>query len=213
MKFLESTQKTLVIGIAGGSGSGKTTLAKCLADKFQEDGCSVLLQDSYYHDQSDKFDGDGGNVNFDHPSSLDFALLAEHLEDLRAGYEIQVPIYDFVTHTRSEEFSLFQPTRLVLLDGILILGQPEVCEQLDFSIFVDTPEKLRFERRVDRDVKERGREKEGVVLQYERQVLPMHNEFVEPSKGNADFVCKDFNREKLECLDPIVSKIETLMGR
>lgn len=203
----------IIVGIAGGSGSGKTTLAHCLARNFEKQGCAILLQDSYYHDQSDRFDGDGGSVNFDHPSALDFDLLAKHLKELRAGHSVEVPIYDFVSHTRRGETQHFSPTSLVLVDGILILGQPHVCSEFDYSIFVDTPEPVRFERRVNRDVKERGREHDGVVKQYQKQVLPMHNEFVEPSKVNADYVCTDFDCDDLTSLQPILDKIEGLIAQ
>lgn len=203
--------KSIVVGIAGGSGSGKTTLAQCLLKKFGHQSCAVLLQDSYYHDQSDRFDEDGGSVNFDHPSALDFDLLAAHLHALRAGESVDVPIYDFVTHTRRSSTQSFEPRQLVLVDGILILGQPQVCAQLDYSVFVDTPEPIRFERRLSRDVQERGREHDGVVKQYQKQVLPMHNEFVEPSKSNADYVCTDFDCDDLESLSPISSHIESLL--
>lgn len=182
---------SLLIGIAGGSGSGKTTLAKYVKNHFGNKRSGILLQDYYYIDQSEKFDGDGGSVNFDHPNALDFDLLAKHLKKLKHGEEIQAPIYDFVTHTRKRESLGFEAKEVVLLDGILILSQPQICELLDLSIFVDTPAQVRFERRLNRDVQERGREPEGVKKQYQLQVLPMHNEFVEPSKVNADIIVKD----------------------
>ena len=182
--------KPLIVGIAGGSGSGKTTFAKKLLETIGPEKAAVLLQDHYYHDQSAKFDGDGGSVNFDHPEALDFDLLAKHLCELKLGNTVDVPIYDFATHTRKVECTHFSPRPLILLDGILILSQPQVVKALDYSIFVDTPEPLRFERRLGRDIRERGRNEEGVRKQYQLQVLPMHNEFVEPSKAHAvDLLC------------------------
>ncbi|WP_413557800.1 uridine kinase [Bdellovibrio sp. HCB209] len=183
--------KPHIIGVAGGSGSGKTYFARELQNLLGKEHCSIIYQDNYYHDQSARFDGDGGSVNFDHPDSLDFPLLAEGLKVLKTGSHISVPIYDFVTHTRKIETLTAQPTRIVLVDGILILNSPEVRAQLDEAIFFDTPEFIRFERRLHRDVEERGRTAEGVRKQFDLQVRPMHNLFVEPSKAHAHRIVKD----------------------
>jgi uridine kinase len=183
--------KPHIIGVAGGSGSGKTHFAKELQKILGFDHCTILYQDNYYIDQSSKFDGDGGSVNFDHPSSLDFSLLAQGLRELRAGKTIRVPIYDFVTHSRKKETLEGKPTKVILVDGILILHSEEVRAELDEAIFFDTPEELRFQRRLDRDVHERGRTPEGVKRQFELQVRPMHNQFVEPSKNHANTIIKD----------------------
>lgn len=180
-----------IIGVAGGSGSGKTHFAKELQRILGDDHCSILYQDNYYIDQSAKFDGDGGAVNFDHPSSLDFALLAGGLRKLKSGQAVEIPIYDFVTHSRKRETILGEPKRVIIVDGILILHSEEVRAECDETIFFDTPESLRFERRLNRDVVERGRTPEGVKKQFELQVRPMHNEFVEPSKVHAHAVIKD----------------------
>lgn len=180
-----------IIGVAGGSGSGKTHFAKELQRILGDDHCTILYQDNYYIDQSAKFDGDGGTVNFDHPSSLDFALLAGGLKKLKSGQAVEIPIYDFVTHSRKRETILGEPKKVIIVDGILILHSQEVRAQCDETIFFDTPETLRFERRLNRDVIERGRTPEGVKKQFELQVRPMHNEFVEPSKVHAHAVIKD----------------------
>jgi uridine kinase len=179
-----------ILGVAGGSGSGKTTFAKKLHEGLAPGTSAILAQDHYYIDQSHRFDGDGGAVNFDHPDSLDFDLLRLHLDELRQNKVIQVPQYDFKTHTRLQTTQAFNPVRLVIVDGILLLSQPKIREALCTSVFVDTPEELRFERRLKRDVQERGRTKEGVIKQYQNQVLPMHNMFVEPSKEFADHLIK-----------------------
>ncbi|MBU6375588.1 MAG: uridine kinase [Bdellovibrionales bacterium] len=181
---------TRVIGISGGSGSGKTTFARGLRETFESlqgrAGMSgVLAQDSYYIDQSHIFRGDGENVNFDHPDSLDFPLLAMHIGELRQGRSIQVPIYDFPTHQRKSERSAFEPKPLIIVDGTLILSQPKIQELLDWSIFIETSEATRYERRFKRDLVERGRTPEGIRKQFERQVKPMHDLFVEPSKACA----------------------------
>lgn len=180
-----------IIGVAGGSGSGKTHFALQLQKQLGEDKCMILYQDNYYIDQSHRFDGDGGSVNFDHPSSLDFSLLAAALRELRQGREIHIPLYDFCTHTRKKETLKGAPKKIILVDGILILHSTEVRAELDEAIFFDTPEELRYQRRLHRDVHERGRTPEGVKKQFELQVRPMHNEFVEPSKCFAGTVVKD----------------------
>lgn len=185
------TQRPYIIGVAGGSGSGKTYFARELQQLFGDDVCSIIYQDNYYIDQSKKFDGDGGSVNFDHPNSLDFDLLAEGLRLLKSGLKINIPIYDFVTHSRKKETLLAEPKKIIIVDGILILQSKCVREELDEAVFFDTPESLRFERRLNRDVHERGRTVEGVRKQFELQVRPMHNEFVEPSKQFAETLVKD----------------------
>lgn len=180
-----------IIGVAGGSGSGKTYFTRDLQKELGDENCLVVYQDNYYIDQSKKFDGDGGSVNFDHPSSLDFQLLAQDLRKLREGRNVEIPIYDFVTHSRKNETLPTAPKRIILVDGILILHSEEVRAELDEAVFFDTPEALRFQRRLDRDVHERGRTPEGVRKQFELQVRPMHNQFVEPSKTFADTIVKD----------------------
>ena len=181
---------TRVIGISGGSGSGKTTFAKLLNQRLQaEQGSTysaILGQDHYYIDQSAKFRGDGDPaVNFDHPSAIDFALIAKHLELLKNGITVQVPNYDFATHTRKTETSAFSPCPIVIVDGMLLFSQAMILPLLDYSIFVDAPEAIRFQRRLSRDVKERGRTPEGVEKQFHAQVKPMHDQFIEPSRQAA----------------------------
>jgi len=180
--------KVTLIGISGGSGSGKTTFSKLLSEALGSSHCSILAQDSYYIDQSTHFRGDGENVNFDHPSALDFPLLALHLAALKQGKSIQVPIYDFVTHTRRAETTALQPKSVILVDGTLILSQPPVRALLDHSLFIQTSEQVRFDRRYHRDLVERGRQPDGIRKQFFRQVKPMHDEFVEPSLAFASKV-------------------------
>ncbi len=177
----------VVVGIAGGSGSGKTTLALELL-KLLGSSAKVLYQDSYYIDQSHRFDGDGGSVNFDHPDSLEFSLLATHLRSLKQRRAVEVPQYDFATHSRLARTECFEPCDVVIVDGTLLLSQPQICRALDLKVFVDTDEDLRFSRRLDRDVRERGRTPDGVRKQFSLQVKPMHDEFVEPSKIHADLL-------------------------
>ncbi|NQZ01305.1 MAG: uridine kinase [Bdellovibrionales bacterium] len=178
----------MIIGITGGSGSGKTTFSRMLKAHLGDPICDIIAQDNYYHDYSGVFDHDGGTVNFDHPDSLEFSLLVEHMELLKAGCDIRVPQYDFSTHSRMAESKTFRAIPIILLDGILILTQPRLRELLDYSFFVEASEDLRFARRLGRDVKERGRTAEGVFKQFYSQVKPMHDEFVEPCRQHADSV-------------------------
>lgn len=182
-----------IIGISGGSGSGKTYFAKALKEALNRRSkvCEIIYQDSYYIDQSSKFDFDGGSVNFDHPSSLDFDLLAKHLVLLKQGHGIDVPVYDFVTHSRKSECERVESLPVILVDGILIFHPPELREIFDERVFFETPEALRFSRRLERDVVERGRKEEGVRQQFQRQVKPMHDQFVEPTIVFADTVVRD----------------------
>lgn len=177
-----------VIAIAGGSGSGKTTFARRLVTALGAERVAILSQDSYYRDQSARFDGDGGAVNFDHPEALDFALLGIHLEALKRGETVQVPIYDFPTHKRKAQTHPLDPRPVVLVDGTLVLSQTHLVGYFDHSVFLDVPENVRFARRLKRDVHERGRGPEGVKRQFERQVAPMHDQFVQPSSANARLV-------------------------
>jgi uridine kinase len=177
-----------VIAIAGGSGSGKTTFARKLVAALGADQVAVLSQDAYYRDQSARFDGDGGAVNFDHPGALDFPLLGQHIQALRRGEMVQIPIYDFPTHKRAAQTVALAPRPVVLVDGTLVLSQEQLLGFFDHSVFLDVPETVRFERRLRRDVNERGREPEGVRRQFERQVGPMHDQFVQPSSSNARLV-------------------------
>jgi uridine kinase len=176
-----------IIAICGGSASGKTTFCREIREQLGAE-CSILYQDSYYIDQSAKFDKDGGSVNFDHPSALEFSLMAQHLEQLKKGQSIQVPFYDFATHTRKTETEAFEPTPYILVDGILILSQECLRPHFDLSLFIHTREDERFQRRLMRDTEERGRTEQGVRDQFYNQVAPMHNEFVEPSKEFASSV-------------------------
>ena len=198
--------KPYIIGVAGGSGSGKTYFAKELQRLLGDAVCSIIYQDNYYIDQSHRFDGDGGSVNFDHPSSLDFDLLALGLSKLKAGLSIEVPIYEFSTHKRIDKTINCSPKKIILVDGILILDSAVVRAQLDEAVFFDTAEELRYSRRLERDVKERGRTPEGVKKQFDLQVRPMHDQFVQPSKDYAQTVVCDLG-EYSETLDHFIKRL------
>jgi uridine kinase len=198
-----------ILGVAGGSGSGKTFFAETLAKKLGPENAIVLYQDSYYIDQSEKFDHDGGAVNFDHPEALDFNLLSKHLINLKAGQDIEIPIYDFATHKRLEKSITQESKKVIIVDGILILSQPEVRKHFDESIFVHTPEEIRYQRRLTRDVQERGRTADGVKAQFDSQVKPMHDMFVEPSKEHAGVVSSGTD---MEAFNRLLQQVLTQVG-
>lgn len=199
-----------ILGVAGGSGSGKTYFAKEL-HKALGDRATIVYQDNFYIDQSHRFDHDGGSVNFDHPESLDLKLLATCLAELKTGQATNIPIYDFVTHSRKQEHLKVGPAKIVIVDGILIFHPDYLRAQFDEMIFFDTPESLRFERRLERDVKERGRTPDGVQAQFLKQVKPMHDQFVEPSKHHAHCVVKDLG-DYHEYFDAYKEKLLKLIG-
>ncbi|MGZ3690355.1 MAG: uridine kinase [Pseudobdellovibrio sp.] len=184
-----------ILGVAGGSGSGKTYFSQALVQKLQEEFgenvCELVYQDNFYIDQSNRFDHDGGAVNFDHPESIDFELLAVCLEKLKSGQDTPIPTYDFATHKRRIETQIVKPKKIIIVDGILIFHAEQVRALFDELIFFETPEQLRYERRLHRDVKERGRTPDGVLQQFIKQVKPMHDLYVEPSKRHAHTVVKD----------------------
>lgn len=183
--------KSIIVGIGGGSGSGKTFFAKALQQRLGDTLSEIIYQDNFYIDQSHRFDKDGGAVNFDHPSSIDFDLLTDCLLQLKTGTPTEIPIYDFKTHKRQEEKIKITVKPIIIVDGILIFHPRNLRETFNELIFFDTPEELRFQRRLERDVKERGRTPDGVREQFFKQVKPMHDQFVAPSMQFAHQVVKD----------------------
>lgn len=178
----------MIIGIAGGSGSGKTTLAMKIQDRLKTEGAVILGQDHYYIDQSQRFDGDGGSVNFDHPSAIDSHLLGAHIRALSEGHSVEVPRYDFGCHKRMQNTETMQPTRWIIVEGTLIFHWPEVRDAIDYKVFISVDEQTRYARRLYRDIHERNRQEAGVLKQFTTQVKPMHDQFVEPSSKSADWV-------------------------
>lgn len=178
----------MIIGICGGTGSGKTTIARKIFERVGRNNVVLVEQDSYYRNLADMPPDERSQANFDHPDSHDNELLANHIKRLKAGYAIEMPVYDFKTHTRSIETEHIEPKPVVLVEGILIFAEPRVSELLDVKVFVDTPDDIRFIRRLKRDIAERGRTVESVIAQYFATVRPMHHEFIEPSKRNADLI-------------------------
>jgi uridine kinase len=178
----------VIVGISGGSGSGKTTFARLLRESIGIERCSLVQQDSYYHDHSDRFDHDGGSVNFDHPDAIDFALVSCHLAELRAGRSVSIPVYDFASHRRLETTQSIDARSVILVEGMLVLSQEAVRDQLDVKVFIDASEETRLLRRLSRDAVDRGRDPVGVRRQFKEHVKPMHDLFVEPSRIYADVV-------------------------
>src|SRR6266498_1413771 len=200
----------LDIGIAGGSGSGKTTVAQVILQRVGRDRIAFLQHDSYYKDLSGLPPTQRADVNFDHPDSLESELLIEHIASLRDGKAVEVPIYDFSTDRRTDKTFTIQPCRVILVEGILIFTEAALRKMFDVKIFVDTDADLRFIRRLERDISERGRTTTSVIEQYTHTVRPMHLEFVEPSKRYADVIIPDggFNAA---ALDMVVARIEALL--
>jgi len=201
---------TLVIGIAGGSSSGKSTVAQEILQRVGPDRIAFLQHDSYYKDLSVLPPTQRAEINFDHPNSLETELLIEHIAALRAGKAVEVPIYDFSTDRRTSKTFTIQPRRVILVEGILIFTEAALREMFDVKIFVDTDSDLRFIRRLERDITERGRTTESVIKQYQTTVRPMHLEFVEPSKRYADIIIPEggFNTA---ALDMVVARVQALL--
>ena len=197
-----SPDRPLVIGIAGGTGSGKTTVAHKLAASIPSERCVVIDHDSYYFDQGHLAPEARSDINYDHPSSLESLLLAEHLRLLRLGASVEIPIYDFVTHTRRVETRTVSPAPVIIVEGILVFVDAAVREQMDIKVFVDTDADIRLMRRIRRDLEQRGRSFNSVRDQYYATVRPMHLEYVEPSKRWADLIVPEGgdNRVALDVL-------------
>lgn len=200
----------LVIGIAGGSGSGKTTVAQEILQRVGPARIAFLQHDSYYKDLSGLPPAQRIQVNFDHPNSLETELLIQHIASLRDGKPVEVPIYDFSTHSRTSQTYTVQPRMVILVEGILIFTEAALREMFDVKIFVDTDSDLRFIRRLERDLTERGRTTESVIKQYQSTVRPMHMEFVEPSKRYADVIIPE-GGHNTAALDMVVARIEALL--
>lgn len=201
----------VVVGVAGGTGSGKTTVAAEILRRAGTDHISLIQHDAYYKDLSDLPIAQRAMQNFDHPDALDNDLLIAHLQELKAGRPVQVPVYDFTTHARTTKTQQVEPHRVILLEGILIFSDEVLRRLMDVRIYVDTDADIRFIRRLQRDIAERGRTMESVIHQYLATVRPMHQEYVEPSKRHANVIIPEggFNEVAMEM---IAARIRALLG-
>jgi uridine kinase len=202
-------ERPLIIGIAGGTGSGKTTIAAAIQDQLREN-ITFIPQDAYYRSFSDMNWDERAKINFDHPDSFDNELLIRHLQALKSGLPIYMPVYDFKSHLRSEETILKRPAKIIIVEGILIFADESLREEFDIRIFVDTDADIRILRRIERDIQDRGRSLESVLHQYRATVRPMHNEFVEPTKRFADVIIPE-GGHNLVGIDMIVGKLKSIL--
>lgn len=208
------TRPPVIIGIAGGTGAGKSTIARRLEDELEPGSLTVVEQDAYYRDRPDLSLEQRAQVNYDHPDSIDGDLLYAHLRALKAGEPVAVPVYDFVTHRRSETTVLLSPGPVVIIEGILIFVEQRLRELMDIKLYVDTDADIRVFRRIRRDMNERGRSFESVRQQYYATVRPMHLEFVEPSKRYADLIIPEGNGGNLDiALDILAERIKNEVHR
>lgn len=178
----------LTIGIAGGTGSGKTTVVSKILKNLDMEKVNVLSQDNYYHDNTNLTLQEREKLNYDHPKSIDFELLLEHVKALKNGESIQQPVYSFVTHTRTGNYIVVEPKDVLIVEGILVLTHKELLKEFDLKVFVHADTDERLIRRIRRDTQERGRDLEEVLHRYQTTLKPMHDEFIEPSKSHADII-------------------------
>lgn len=202
----------LIIGVAGGSGSGKTTVVNFICQEFAKDNILRIEHDSYYRELDHLPFEERIKQNFDHPASLETELMIRHTKALMEGYPVEVPVYDFEKHTRKEETISAKPSKVILIDGILIFSEPELRELMDVKIYVDTDDDVRLLRRLQRDIEERGRSVESVLHQYQKFVRPMHLEFVEPSKRYADIIIPRGGKNKV-ALEMVYALIRSQMNK
>lgn len=201
----------LVIGLAGGTGSGKTTVANVILQRVGAHRIAYVPHDAYYRNFSDLPRAQRDRINWDHPNSLDTDLMIQHVQALKAGRAVDLPVYDFTTHSRTGQTVHVEPQPIIIVEGILIFADARLRELFDVKIFVDTDPDIRFIRRLQRDIAERGRTAESVIQQYLDTVRPMHLEFVEPSKRYADVVIPEGGLNEV-AMDMVVARIAALLG-
>lgn len=203
-------RQSVIVGVAGGTGSGKTTIARAIVERLGPENVAYIPHDAYYHDLSHLPPEERAKQNFDHPDALDTALLIEHLKQLRAGKAVEIPVYDFATHTRRPETRRVEPRPIIVVEGILVFVEPELRELMDIKIYVDTDADIRFIRRLTRDIQERGRTMESVIRQYLETVRLMHLEFVEPSKRYADIIIPEGGFNTV-ALDMVLARLRAML--
>ncbi len=184
----------LTIGISGGTGSGKTTVVNNILENIDASEVNVISQDNYYKDNSDITFAEREKLNYDHPNSIDFPLLINHVQSLKKGQSIEEPIYSFLTHTRTSETQTIHPKKILIVEGILVLSPPELRKEFDLKVFVYADSDERLIRRLRRDIQERGRSLEEVLNRYQTTLKPMHEQFIEPSMQYADIIIPNMKR-------------------
>lgn len=202
---------TVIIGIAGGSGSGKTTIAQDIASRLRGESVALISHDSYYKDHSELSLEDRARINYDHPDAFDTELLIRHLRKLRAGEAIEVPIYNYATHGRMRDTRRVEPARVVIVEGILVLQDEGLRSMMDIKIFVDADADIRFIRRLERDVRDRGRALQSIVEQYRTTVRPMHREYCETTKRYADIIIPRGGKNHV-AIDIIAVKLQAILA-
>ena len=204
-------QDIMVIGIAGGTGSGKTTITRKLIQAFGEE-VSVVHHDNYYKAHHDMPFEERAKLNYDHPNAFDTDLMLQHLRQLKQGKSIRCPVYDYSIHDRTDKTITIKPTRVIIVEGILIYESRELCREMDIKIYVDTDADVRILRRIVRDVRDRGRSLESVIDQYLTTVKPMHEQFVEPSKRRADMIIPEGGQNKV-ALEMVVERVRAHLAQ
>ncbi len=204
------SKKRVIVGIGGGSGAGKTTVVENLAQRLDPQSVTIIKHDAYYRDLSDLPPEERAASNFDHPDALETSLLVQHLKDLRDDVIVRVPVYDFTSHTRTGDLVTIHPKKVILVDGILVLAVPELRSLFDVKVYVHADPDIRFIRRLLRDVEERGRTLECVTRQYLTTTRPMHQEFVEDSRGYADVIVQGADESGV-AVDLVVATIESAL--
>ncbi|KAA3665350.1 MAG: uridine kinase [Chloroflexi bacterium] len=205
-------KKPIVFGVAGGTASGKTTVARAILEAVGASQIAYLPHDAYYKDMSHLSLEERSQLNFDHPNSLESKLMVKHIKRLLENKEVHVPVYDFTRHRRTEETVLVEPSPIVLVDGILIFTKRKLRELMDIKVYVDTDPDVRFIRRLQRDIQERGRSLDSVVSQYMDTVRPMHLKFVEPSKRYSDVIIPNGGLNRV-AMEMVVSRLRDLLPR
>lgn len=199
---------SILIGIAGGSGSGKTTLADKLVECFGAGEVSIIRHDNYYRRRDELTYEERTKINYDHPDAFDTELLISHIRALKEKKPVAMPVYDYTQHNRSDKVIIVQPAPVLILEGILIFVEEELCRLMDIKVFVDTDADVRILRRILRDVKDRGRSLDSVITQYLTTVKPMHEQFVEPSKRRADVIIPNGGHNKV-ALDMLIQRVRS----
>ena len=203
-------KKPIIIGVTGGSGGGKTSVSKAILANFTDQKISMIQHDSYYKDQSHLTFEERVTINYDHPLAFDTDLMIEHINELIAGRPVDIPIYDYTLHTRSEKTYRQEPQDVFIVEGILVLEDKRLRELMDIKIFVDTDDDIRIIRRIKRDMEERGRSLDSVIDQYTSVVKPMYHQFIEPTKRYADLIIPE-GASNIVAIDLINTKISTIL--